>query len=103
MRHLIILIFMLLATTIRIYDENNNLSGYVRDNGGDYLKIYDKNWAYKGVLKRTDSTFRYYDADNRYGGMIRKDRLYDQNNKFKGYLRDNKLYDRNNRYQGYHR
>ena len=100
---IVLTLLFLWTSTIKIYDENHNLSGYILDTGSDRLNVYDKNGAVKGIIKRTDSTMQYYDTDNKYKGMIRKGRIYDKDNSLKGYVRDGKIYDKNNRYRGYYR
>lgn len=54
--------------TKKIYDQNWQLKGYVRDDGHGTKKIYDKNWNTEGY--------------------IRDDKIYDKNWNRKGTIKD---------------
>ena len=72
MKHLIVLI--LLAGTIWIYDTDGNRKGFIEKDGYHRIEIYDKDYNRTGHIRKDGNRWiEIYDKDYNRTGHIRKD------------------------------
>ncbi len=89
----LIIVEISFAQDTTVYDSQQNVQGYIRDNG----QIYDKNWNSQGAIKDG----RILDQNQNVKKTFQDGKIYDRNKNVIGYYDSQKIYDKNQNTKGY--